>query len=301
MNTINTFGIVYEVTPWEKVVEKCSALIREAEYHETEKIRANLELGKYVDEIRRNSEYGDNAVRRLASELTARTGRTIYPQRLYEACEVYRTVGTMEKVREIAQKRGEEVTWGWLVRYATRRAENERDPELREEKMDRRFARIEHRLESAVNDLAEFRQKKMTDEERESLKGLALSAIQTIESVFSAVDQSPKSSETQETNKTDGGNNGNGGLSSEVTEKNAILLGVIDRDEITGARADDLEIHDMGGGDIDTSVVVCRETHRKIHRGLVPISQVVKVISARNRELARKYLELLSVDQRAVQ
>jgi hypothetical protein len=91
-------------------------------------------------------------------------------------------------------------------------------------------------------------------------------------------------------------------LSSEVTEKNRILIEAIDHDEITSTdtNRETLEIHDLGGGDIDTSVVVSRETHREIHFGRISTADVVRIISERNKRLAREYLELLVLEKRGI-
>jgi len=147
------------VEEYNRIVSRCSELIDRAHLHEIDKIAANLALGALVADILKKAKYGDRSIENLARDISKKRGKTVYPQRLYEAYEVWSTVKTMEKVEEIQKKTGEDITWNWLVKNSTRDFQNEPHEPVKKEKIEKTLKQIEsaadkiEKLSNARNNL----------------------------------------------------------------------------------------------------------------------------------------------------
>lgn len=80
-------------------------------------IEQKFDLGRIVHAVITGRKYGDNAVSRLADELTRKIGKRIEPKRLYEAARFFDTFhGTIDRVWELEMTLSFPVTYSFLVR-----------------------------------------------------------------------------------------------------------------------------------------------------------------------------------------
>ncbi len=269
---------------WEAVVAECKDLLATSDSHRRARIICNLKLGEIVDDVVKNTRYGDNAVVKLASSLTEKMGKMIYPQRLYEAMSVFRTIKTIEKVDEIEKEVKHEITWEWLKKNSTRKAENCEGAE-RKLKMEKKLKKVE----SALSELDSIDASKLRTEEKEELTGLAICTIQTAESLLKKVSGSNESENKPNTPREL--------ITDEVMVENKVLKHVIGYNELTGEIPRDksaLEIHCVGTGrGIENSIVVTRLTHEKIHGGAISQEIVIDKIHERNARYAMMYFDIL--------
>jgi hypothetical protein len=247
---------------WGQAIEHCSNLLQIVHNSEIEKIRANLEIGSVVAQILQNSRYGDRAIEKFASELTKKRGKTVYPQRLYEAYEVWSTVGTIEKVFEIQKKLDDDITWNWLVKNSARGFFNEDNEDVKKEKVQRILRQIENTSDKIEQIVRE--KDKLDENTKKEFEGTIMALN---ESVSLALNNGiPQNDMTM----CEGLNKDNIPaffISDESNEKTGILLGYITFDELTGNESQELEVHTLiADGDIDTAIVVSKITHHKIRQ-----------------------------------
>lgn len=137
----------YQSDRYNEIVRTCVTLIDAASDSEIKKIEANLRLGEMVAEVLKVATYGSRAVEKLAVAISKTRGKTVYPQRLYEAYEVWDTVRTMDKVYEIQKKLGEDITWNWLVKNAVKGFDKENNKDVKNEKIQKTLKHIENAVE----------------------------------------------------------------------------------------------------------------------------------------------------------
>ncbi|MBE0427227.1 MAG: hypothetical protein IBX72_11370 [Nitrospirae bacterium] len=271
---------------WGQAIEHCSNLLQIVHNSEIEKIRANLEIGSVVAQLLQNARYGDRAVEKFASELTKKRGKTVYPQRLYEAYEVWSTVGTIEKVFEIQKKLDDDITWNWLVKNSARGFFNEDNEDVKKEKVQRILRQIENTSEKIEQIVRE--KDKLDEDTKKEFEG---TIIAINESVSLALNNSISQSRTihvKESQKVPVSY-----ISDESNEKTRMLFCYIKYDELTGTELSELEIHSLlTDGDIDTAIVVSRTTHHEIHKGVYSSDEIEKAINNRNLSLAKLFLKL---------
>lgn len=261
-------------------IEKCNKLLDAIYASELDKIRANLEIGKIVGDMLASSSRGDGAIDKFASELTKKRGRTVYPQRLYEAYDVYRSVGTMEKVAEIQKGIGEDITWNWLVRNATKDFATEPDKTIKKEKIQRTIRQVENaagKIELMLKEKQAF-----DEDEAKQVEGAVLMVSEVVQKFLSA----PAVSAAE--------------VADESNEATRILLEYFEYDEVTEAFTAPLEIHALAdNSDIDSAIVVTRQTHEKIHRGEHQPADIKKIIAHRNVNFAKLFLTAYLANRQA--
>ncbi len=113
---------VSEIT-YQEIFQKALSLISRSEKARKDLIVANFELGGLVSQIQDSSEYGDNAVVKLAEDLTKAKNYQVTPVFLWECARVYRTFkGNLQRVWQLEkelQLRGIQISWRFLVRNCT--------------------------------------------------------------------------------------------------------------------------------------------------------------------------------------
>ncbi len=168
---------------WADIVQRCCEHLEALHRSEWDRIRVNLEMGGIVAVVMSTADYGDKAVERLAHEISRKRGRTVYPQRLYEAYRVYSTVRSIEKVKEIASSIQYEITWNWLVRYAARGYKNEPDKDVKREI----FESALKRTESSVHELEEIvveNTASLGETEKKQIEGVTAGILQSARNVL---------------------------------------------------------------------------------------------------------------------
>lgn len=268
---------------WQQAIERCTNLLHVVYNSEIEKIKANIEIGSIVADILENAKYGDRAVEKFALELTKKRGKTVYAQRLYEAYEVWSTVKTIDKVLEIQKKLDNEITWNWLVKNASRGFFNESNEKIKKEKVQKILRQIE-KTSDTIEQIV--REKDQLDEDTKKEFEGAIIALK--ESVFLALKENNKDSNITENIKhADKAPI----IHDESGKMTKILLEYIKYDELTLNECSYLEVHSLcDNGDIDSAIVVSRETHHKIHEGIYSQSEIQTTINKRNLNLAKLFL-----------
>lgn len=183
----------------DSTVSECCKHIEDVHKSEFDKIEANLKIGKIVSDIIESSTYGDSAIRKFAQELSDKRGKIVYPQRLYDACRVYSTVKTIDKAREIQLKAGEDISWDWLVRNATKQYQNEDNKDIKKEIFESLLKKAEssvHNLDKITEHAAE-----MTKEERHQLIGVAAHISRTANDWIETIGDAEEQGECNENNE----------------------------------------------------------------------------------------------------
>lgn len=168
---------------WADIVQRCCEHLDALHRSEWGRIKVNLEMGGIVAVVMSTADYGDKAVERLAHEISRKRGRTVYPQRLYEAYRVYSTVRSIEKAKEIASCIEDELTWNWLVRYATRGYKKESDKNVKKEI----FESALKRTESSVHELEEMvveNTASLCEAEKKQIEGVTAGILQSARNVL---------------------------------------------------------------------------------------------------------------------
>lgn len=89
-------------------------------------ITQKFELGKIVHEVISEKKYGDNAVGRLAEQMTKQLNKTIEPKRLYETARLYSTFHMdINKVWELEKSLSFPLTYSFLIRNCTPKITND--------------------------------------------------------------------------------------------------------------------------------------------------------------------------------
>jgi len=236
---------------YENIVRQCASLIDTAHQHEIDRIALNLELGEIVGRVLKNAKYGDRSIEKLAADISTRRGRTVYPQRLYEAYEVWSTVGSIDKVYEIQKKIGEDITWNWLVKNTVRDFQNEPHDAVKKEKIEKTFKQIETAAEK-IEKLSSAK-----DSLDESIKEQAAGVIAR---VVDAARQFVGSCNEQEhrNNGSNDGNGNNGGAFASIETKQAIAIEESDEEQIESVSiiAEIVEMLDLAIETMDWDMVI---------------------------------------------
>ncbi len=267
---------------WNNIIDRCCELLDTAYNEEIAKIRTNLELGKVLHEILKSAKYGDRAVERLASDLSRKRVKTVYPQRLYEAYEVYSAIRTIEKVSEIQGRLTHEITWNWLVKNSTKEFPHEENHAARKEKIQRTLKNMENLSEKL--ELVIKEKEHLDEDEKKQAEGVVVKILEIAREF--GIGEKPSTTAPDA--------KGTQFVSSETGDNNMILLEYIRHDELTGEEAvSDLEIHILEpDADIGKAIVISNKTHRQIHEGLYPLHRIESVINERNVNLATLFLSV---------
>lgn len=191
----------YQADRYMTIVNTCAELIDAASDSEIKKIEANLRLGEMVAEVLRVAKYGGRDIEKLAAAISKVRGKTVYPQRLYEAYEVWDTVRTMDKVYEIQKKLNEDISWNWLVKNAVRGFEKENIADVRHEKIQKTLRHIENTV-SKIETLD--RAKENLDENTaKEFEGVIYNLYQTVSKIVENGVISNNETDLSKTGKTD--------------------------------------------------------------------------------------------------